>query len=312
MTERVERSFRAMGTTMRLVVFAASAAAGERALASAEARTRAIEARFSRFEATSELSRINALGGSSVVVSAEMSEVLDLAREQHEATGGLFDPAILPDLERAGYDRTFEDIDPAADRRDAVAHGTFAELRRDGRLVLVPPGLRIDLGGIVKGWSADRVADALGDVGPALVDLGGDIAVRGTPPGETAWTVAVEDPSGGAPLAALRIASGAVATSGTYRRRWSGPGGAMHHLIDPRTGLPAESDLAAVVALHPRAAVADVWAKCVLLEAPARRAALVVSCPGLEVILVPLSGSPVGTPGALARCVAGTVSGVAA
>lgn len=312
MIERVERSFRAMGTGVRLIAYAAEAATGARALEAAEARTRAIEARFSRFLPTSELSRLNAFTGSAVAVSAEMGEVLTLAREQHEATQGLFDPAILPDLECAGYDRTFDDIDEVGAHGERAAHGTFAEVRCDGRLVRIPPGMRIDLGGIVKGWSADRIADELAPLGPVLVDLGGDIAVRGAPPEDGAWTVAVEDPSGGAPVAALRVTSGAVAVSGTYRRRWSGPSGTRHHLIDPRSGEPAASDLVAVAALHPRAVVADVWAKCVLLERPERRAAFVASCPDLDAILLPASGAPVGTPGALARCVAATPSGVAA
>ncbi len=312
MTERVEHAFRAMGTVVRFIAYGESAESVRRDLVGAEARTRAIEARFSRFLASSELSRLNAFTGSWVAISAEMADVLEIALAQHRATAGLFDPAILPDLERAGYDRTFDEIDPAAERGEAVPHGTFGDVRRHVRLVLIPPGMVIDLGGIVKGWTADRIADALAHVGPVLVDLGGDIAVRGTPPGESSWTVAVEDPFGGPPLAALRVASGAVACSGTYRRRWTSPSGTMHHLIDPRTGRPAESDLVAVVALHPRAAIADVWAKCVLLERPERRAALIASSPELDAILVPASGAPVGTPGALARCVIGAPSGVAA
>lgn len=312
MTDRVERTFRAMGTSMRFIAYAADAAAGQRALEAAEERTRSIEGRFSRFIASSELSLLNAFVGSSVAVSRDMAEVLGLALEQHRATGGLFDPAILPDLERAGYDRTFDELDPDAARPEASTHGTFADLRCDGRTVRTPRDVRIDLGGIVKGWTADRIAEQLACVGPVLVDLGGDVAVRGAPPGDSAWTVAVEDPAGGPALAALRVASGAVATSGTYRRRWTGASGTMHHLIDPRTGRPAASDLVAVVALHPRAAIADVWAKCVLLEQPERRAALVASCPGLEVILVPASGVSVGTEGALARCIAGPGNGVAA
>lgn len=312
MTEVVERSFRAMGTGVRLVAHAPDAATAHAAFDAAEARTRAIEARFSRFVASSELSRINAFSGSCVAISADMAEVLDLAAEQHAATGGLFDPAILADLERAGYDRTFEEIGAAGVRPSGSPPGTFAEIGRDARLVCVPAGMRVDLGGIVKGWAADRIADALAHVGPVLVDMGGDIAVRGTPPGASSWTVAVEDPSGGTPIAALRVASGAIATSGTYRRRWSADGVPMHHLIDPRTGEPAASDLVAVVALHAQAAVADVWAKCVLLERADRRAALVASCPGLDVILVPETGAPTGTAGALARAVAGPRRGVAA
>ncbi len=312
MTGVVERSFRAMGTAVRFVAYAANAADADAALAAAEGKTRAIEARFSRFIASSELSHINAFSGSRVAVSADMAEVLGLAAEQHLATGGLFDPAILTDLERAGYDRTFEEVGTGGVSRAAAAHGAFAEVAREGRLVQAPAGMLIDLGGIVKGWAADRIADSLAHVGPVLVDMGGDIAVRGTPPGAAFWTVAVEDPSGGEAIAALRVFSGAVATSGTYRRRWSADGTTRHHLIDPRTGEPAASDLVAVVALHAHAAVADIWAKCVLLEAAERRAALVASCPGLEVVLVPASGAPTGTPGALARAITGPGRGVAA
>lgn len=295
------RSFRAMGTEVRLFLDAPDAM---EALVTAERDVAALERRFSRFIAGSELSRVNAADGSWVRISPDMAEVLDAAAAMHRATGGLFDPLVLAALERAGYDRTFAEVGDAGPRAAARRERpTFAAVERHGDAVRLPRGARMDLGGIVKGWAADRIADDLALVGPALVDLGGDIAVRGTPYGDDAWSIGVEDPDGGPHLAELRVQFGAVATSSTRKRRWTRDGEAMHHLIDPRSGEPGESDLVAVVALHPSALVADVWAKCVLLERPERRDALVASCDGLDAILIPATGAAVGTPGALARCV---------
>ncbi|MHB8632102.1 MAG: FAD:protein FMN transferase, partial [Candidatus Limnocylindria bacterium] len=283
-----ERAFRVMGTDARIVLHAADDSTAVAALERAEIGARAIESRFSRFIETSELSRLNAAGGAWCDASAELREVLALASELHRETEGLFDPAILPALERAGYDMTFERVAqrvmPAsvAPRRERPFDVAIA-----GDRVRLGPGLRIDLGGIVKGWAADRLADELATCGPALVDLGGDCALRGEPP-EGRWIVAVERPDRSAePLAQLALGPGGVATSGTNRRRWRSGERWSHHLVDPRTGGPAETDLDQVTALHPSAARAEVWAKTALVAGSVAAQALAGRVAGLELMLVP-------------------------
>lgn len=275
-------------------------AAAEGAVANAERRANDIEQIFSRFIPTSELSRLNGMQGGWHEASPEMDAVLRLAARLHHLTSGIFDPAVLPDLERAGYDRTFDAL-PAARAAAPVPTGprsTFAELEeRDGGW-RVPAGMRIDLGGIVKGWAADSLANDLAEIGPVLVELGGDTAVRGVPPDRDAWDIGVQAPGRpGELLSVLAVEEGGVATSGRDRRQWRMGPETMHHLIDPRTRLPAITDLVQVTAIAPSAALAEVWAKTALIAGSVRGSEIVVEQRDVQLLLVPEGEAAVASSG---------------
>ena len=192
--------------------------------------------------------------------------VVELALAARERTGGRFDPTVHDAVVAAGYDRSFEDVVPESDVRcqaPAVAGGGVSV---DGSRIALEPGVRIDLGGIGKGYAAERAAELLALAGPCLVNAGGDVATRGG-----SWPVGVE--TAGAPLT-LELAGAALATSGRDRRRWRRGGRELHHLIDPRTGAPSETDLLRVTVVAPDAVEAEVAAKALFLagaDAAARR-----------------------------------------
>lgn len=134
-------------------------------------------------------------------------------------------------------------------------------LNPGARTVLLPPGVRLDFGGIGKAWAAERAAAALSSAGPCLVDAGGDIVARGTPAGWPGWQVGITDPhEPDRTLTTLALVDRAVATSGTDVRRWRRGGQMCHHIIDPRTGMPAETDLWSVSVVAESAADANVHA----------------------------------------------------
>jgi thiamine biosynthesis lipoprotein len=238
--------FRAMGTTCELVVAAADEhePQAQRALAAGRAEVENCERVLTRFDPTSDLSRLNAAAGSWVDVDRRLTAALRAAVDERRATGGRFDPTILAPLVAAGYDRTFDELTnrPA---RPVGAWRAGAEISIDedaGRARVARHGA-VDLGGIGKGFSAGRAVEAMRSAWPgqdgSFADLGGDLAFSGRPPDGDTWRVAVADPrNAGATLATLAISGGGVATSGRDRRRF-GPGGTLHHLIDPETGLPA-------------------------------------------------------------------------
>lgn len=183
----------------------------------------------------------------------------------------------------------------------------FSDLRlepdlasRGGRIWL-PPGMRIDLGGIGKGWIAERAARLLStQVKACAVDAGGDLFMVGLPAGETAWRVALEDPCDpGHNLAILKAGPGAVATSTIVKRRWQQGGQSRHHLIDPRTGLPAETDWLSVTVIAPHAAEAEVYAKSLLIGG--RREVGRVAGPAIDIefITVDSQGKLWGSPHSL-------------
>ncbi len=145
----------------------------------------------------------------------------------------------------------------------------FAQVRLDEetREVYLPPGMRLDLGGLAKGWVAERAAHILAQSSPACaVNAGGDMVLVGLPHGQGAWQVGLEDPRDPEQnVAVLHVGPGAVATSSITKRRWRQGGEEHHHLIDPRTGKSAEAEWLSVTVVDARAAAAEVLAKAVLI-----------------------------------------------
>lgn len=253
-----EHRFGAMGTTVALLVDAPLSPPTLAALTRAEEVFTQVERACSRFDERSELSRLNRIGSGRV--SPLLAEVVALALEGRERTGGLFDPTVHDAVVAAGYDRTFDDLVPAPDTvGDVLAAprrcGGIVELHGDR--VVLGPGARLDLGGIAKGYAVDRACAVLAPVGPCVVDAGGDIALSGT------WPIAVD----GGPV--LELTDAAVATSGRDRRAWERAGERRHHLIDPTTGAPASTATLRATVVASTAVEAEVLAKASFLGAPA-------------------------------------------
>jgi thiamine biosynthesis lipoprotein len=215
-----------------------------------------LEQVMSRFRPDSELSRLN--GAGELDASPELAEVVGLALAAREHTAGLFDPTVHNALLAAGYDRTFTDL-PVDTPGPAQSSACGGRVELDGLRIRLGDGVRLDLGGIGKGFAAEQVATELALTGPCLVNAGGDISVRGLPEGG-GWPVALE---GGPTLA---LAAGGLATSGVDRRRWRRAGVEQHHLIDPGTGRPAVTDLLRVTAYADDAIDAEIAAKTLLLS----------------------------------------------
>ncbi|RME40980.1 MAG: FAD:protein FMN transferase [Caldilineae bacterium] len=302
--------FRAMNTQVYAWLYTNVPQAGE-ILCDVQDLFYSMENRLSRFKADSELSRLNRADGP-FRASPTLFDAVSVALWAAHATGGLFDPTILSHLEQAGYDRSFDAILSSfpAPRREmthtvpfpAGGNGAQAvslplpprpgqflavEMNRVTRTITKPPHVRLDLGGIGKGWTVDRAADRLAGLGPFLVNAGGDLYAYGVPPGEYGWEVGVADPRQPAhTLATLRVADRAVATSTIARRRWQRNGHTMHHLIDPRTGAPAQTDLLSVTVVGERVATAEVFAKVALIIGAEAALPYLESIPNVEGLLV--------------------------
>lgn len=256
------RAFRAMGTEIELLVDADEA---WRELDAAEQEFHRLEQLLSRFRPDSELSRLNDAGF--VDASPDLARVVELALAARERTGGRFDPTVHDALVAAGYDRSFELVEADAPLRAASPVACRGRVRLDGNRIELAEGVRLDLGGIGKGYAADRAAELLALAGPCLVNAGGDVAIRGG-----TWPVGV------AAGVTLELSSGALATSGRDRRCWRREGRELHHLIDPATGEPAETDLLRVTAFGEDAVDAEVLAKWLLLAGEKEAASAGVPC----------------------------------
>ena len=264
--------FRAMSTDILLAAEGEDEAV-ETGFAQAQDFIEESEKRFTRFSDTSELSQLNHSAGEWFNASPDMITVISEAIRLHHQTEGLFDPSILNALEQAGYDRTIDEIRTQGAQTAGAAiktrTGRFSEILvdLDENRIWMPAGLRIDLGGIVKGWIAERAAGILsGWSNACAVNAGGDAYMIGLPEGEKAWQIVLDDPyKPGVGLAVLNLQPGAVATSTITKRRWQQAGKIQHHLIDPRTQKPAETDWLSVTVMAKHATEAEIFAKCWLM-----------------------------------------------
>lgn len=251
-----------------------SAAADDRPAREAAARAlevfHDVDRSCTRFDDTSDLMRANVAATQWQAVSATCFAALVAADAAYRRTHGRFDPRVLDDLVRLGYDRSFRH-GLGTRGRDALAPRPAnppwrPEFRRTTNQVRLGP-CPVDLGGIGKGlavrWAAQRLA---GDYAGFLVEAGGDCYCAGTAPDGGAWRVAVEDPHGGAdPVAVLELENRAVATSSVRLRQWQVAGTRVHHLLDPSTGLPGGAGLASVTVVDDDPADAEVWSKVLFL-----------------------------------------------
>ncbi len=263
----VRDAFPAMGTRVELLLDAPDGPAARRACAAARAEVARLEDLLSRFRPGSELSRLNRVRG--MRAGTDLLRVLRAALALRHRTGGRFDPTIGAAVAACGYDRTFAAV-PSDDPRPAPdggpAGGTVAIDDATGWVGL-GPGVHLDLGAIAKGDAADRASALLAAAGPCLVNMGGDLRVSG-PRAEGPWPVALGDGT------VLHLSGGALATSGTDRRRWRRAGVEMHHALAPALGLPAPTDLVRATAVAGTGAEADALATALLVSGRAEAARL--------------------------------------
>jgi thiamine biosynthesis lipoprotein len=201
-----------------------------------------------------------------------------LALAAREETGGRFDPTVHGALVAAGYASSFERLAPdgPARERQSVRCGGTVDVDTDKRTIVLEEGVALDLGGIAKGDAVDRAAAILSQAGPSLVNAGGDIAASKRSDGAP-WSVGIETGDG---MLTVGLCEGGMATSGRDRRRWRRGAEELHHIIDPRTGRSADTDLLRVTAVRESAVAAEVSAKVLLLagergaQAEAERASI--------------------------------------
>jgi thiamine biosynthesis lipoprotein len=214
------------------------------------AETSAMDEACSRFRDDSELARVNAVAGTPVTVSPLFAEVVSAALRAAAATDGDVDPTCGAGLEAAGYDRDIEVL-----RHEGMRFIVYERIPAPGwqsvgwnpatRTLRTEPGTRLDFGAVAKALAADRAAEtAARELGcGVLVSLGGDIATAGPAPAD-GWQIKIADDHRAEHEASgpvISLFSGGLATSSTTTRRWQTTEGPAHHILDPRTGTPADS-----------------------------------------------------------------------
>lgn len=242
-------AFSAMGTSVTVVLQPDESATGARHLFDE------VEQVCSRFLEHSELSRLNDSSASTMELSPLLADIFTAAQDLRSRTDRLVDPAVGELVSAWGYDRTFPGIvDLAAP--PSIAEPNW-EWRIDGTTLKKTPGARFDLGGIAKGWTADVAVER----GLAtIVNAGGDLRSN-----HSEAEVDIEDPWGDI-VATIPLGRRGLATSSVTRRTWKVAGRDAHHLIDPRTGAPAQTPVLSATVVCDRAVMAEAGAKAILFH----------------------------------------------
>lgn len=262
--ESETRTVYAMDTVMNLTVYGENAAA---ALESAEKELHTLdEAVLSRTAEGSELYALNTSNGETVEYGTDdiLPALIETALTISDATEGAFDPTLAPVLDAWGFTKDEHRVPPADELKELLSHtgcGKVAlEKTADGWTVTLLDGAQLDLGGIAKGYAADLLRAQLEKEGvtSATLDLGGDVFVMGRKTDGSDWRIAVKDPADTESyLGVVSAADKFIVTSGVYERYFEENGVRYHHILDPKTGCPAESGLVSVTVLCENGAWAD-------------------------------------------------------
>lgn len=308
--------FYAMGSHMTAWLELADQAIAQQTLLQVEQLFHAAERRLSRFTQQSELTQVNHQAGQWTPVSNVLWRLVVRSLHLAKATAGYFDPTILNAVEATGYDRDFAQLRSQTSPQPRTARSPMPQTATRGcwdaveldaaqHALRLPPGVRLDLGGIAKGDTAQQAVNFLSQWGPALVDAGGDLVAGDAPADYPGWPVGIANPSAtfaattadpiDEDLARLWLKNSALATSGIDYRRWQQNGVMVHHLIDPHTGHSATTDLMTVSVLAADAAVAEAWAKAALVAGATRGYAWLVEAQ-LAAALVDPQGQLTVTP----------------
>ncbi len=241
------------------------------------------EKKFSRFLPSSELTRFNKKAGTKVPISPAMHDVLSAAKHYADVTNDLYNPFILPALQRAGYKNSAADgytADPAPDYTDRHVVKSV-ELQIGKNWALIPHGSAIDLGGMGKGYLLDRLTQLLKaeSLHGYWVELSGDIITYGYDETNSPIAVGIQNARDITQSRTDVHAVGtggtmAVATSGTFKRDAHDSSQFTHHIIDPRSGSPAQTDVLLATVCAPSALAADIAASCAVIEGTQGAAAI--------------------------------------
>ena len=243
-----------------------------------------------------------AAGQKPVTVSPETMELLVFAKEMYEQTGGYLDVTVGPlidlwDIRSGGHYPTAEGL---ATARDLLGMDDLVLNEADGTVYLVRPGMRVDLGALAKGYIADKVKTLLLDRGvlSGVLDLGRNILLIGEKPGKAPFSIGIQSPgTSGELLRVLSLRDKSLVTSGTYERYFEHDGHRYHHVLDPFTGFPADTGLAAVTILSDSSLRGDALSTACLLLGVDAGLALVDSIPQTEALFVLTDGSVITSSG---------------
>lgn len=249
-----EREFFAMDTLMHVKIWGSDAAAD-----AVQQEVYRLEKLLSVTENSSDVALLNC--GGYMHIADETNELLHSALTISERTGGAFDPTVYPLVRLWGFTEATQRVPPQDELQAALSHIGIENVDAQDGFAELKNGAQLDFGGIAKGYAAERCVSILqaAEVEAALLTLGGNVQTVGSKPDGTPWAIGIADPAQPEQsLATLRFTGSlALVTSGGYQRYFEKDGVRYHHILDPKTGMPAQSGLASVTVLAQSGTLAD-------------------------------------------------------
>ena len=306
----VERSRVSMGSEVHLTAWTADERAATAAFEAVFDEFDRLDALMSVWKEGSDIEKLNrAAGDKAVPVSAEVREVLNMARQASEWTDGKFDVTFGALSGLWKFDHDLDGNIPA--RADVLARLPLIDYRKlevdqaKGTAFLKQKGMRAHLGGIGKGYAVDRAAAIMRGRGinDFMIQSGGDLYVAGRR-GDRPWRAGIQDPRGpaGSIFASMDLSDSAFSTSGDYERFFMKDGRRYHHIIDPDSGEPAQGSRSVTI-VTPRAVVADGLSTGVFILGPEKGMALIERLQGVEGVIVTNSNNLLVSSGLAGRLV---------
>ncbi len=285
---KVTENITAMNTVMQITVFNTSKGTREEVAEKMLQRIKEIEKLFDANLSDSDTSRINS-AVAEVTVSDETTELLNIAKKASETTEGAFDITVMPVLKLWGFNDGKYGV---ADDENIKAFLSFVDYKNisvAGNTVTKDVNTQISLGGIAKGYLGDellRIAEEYGAT--ALLSLGGNIVLCGSKSNDENWTVGIKNPKLTENIACSFKCDGnkSVVTSGAYERYFEYGGKTYHHIIDPKTGYPAESDLLSVTVIGENGAYCDAYSTALFVMGKEKAVAFAKEHNGFDFILI--------------------------
>ncbi|MFZ5967209.1 MAG: FAD:protein FMN transferase [Bacillota bacterium] len=291
--EMVTDSTYMLGTYLQINIWTQDAEKGKEIIQQCFQRISDIEKRMSVNIEDSDVSKININAGkASVQVESDTDYVLTKALEYARATDGAFNPAIGKLVALWGIGTEKENVPSDNAIQEALQYVDYHKIdMKDGRNVrLEAEGMRIDLGGIAKGYAADEVAKILSENGikKAIINLGGNVLVMGSKEENTPWKVGIQNPfePTGTYMGVVELTDKTVVTSGNYERYFEKNGKRYHHILDPKSGYPAENGIISSTIIADKSIDADALSTGVYVLGLEKGMALIEGLQGVECILI--------------------------
>ena len=289
---KCEKEIFAMDTIMNLTIYGENASS---VMNDAVALIQRLDKTFSVTNKDSDIAKLNDAHGKAVAVSNDTFELLQRSLEFSKETDGLFDISIYPLVKAWGFTTEDYHIPDEQEREKALANVDYKKIKfLDGNKVQIDAGMEIDLGAVAKGYLSQKLMELLKEQGieSAIVSLGGNVQALGEKEGWNPFVVGITDPADGSSLyGTIEVENQAVITSGIYQRYFEEDGKRYHHIMDRRSGMPADNTLASVTVISSDGVMADALATALYVMGDTKAREYQEAHPEIQLILIYKDGS---------------------